>query len=452
MAINFPGGRTFPAQNQDMSAARDAMQGVFNDLRSGSAGVISDISPSASAIDAMRRGFAYKPTQPAMSPIDAMRASVTYQNPRPTVSPFDAMRGSVGSPSATGAMPGTDAQALGYAFNGGDSQTAQKETALEQARRIMQGGAGQRTTGNINTDNAMAVDAMRQGTAARRDYSMNVLPNLPTDSDSPEVAATKQHYLELLTLRGAGSPLAATFDQPGGSTVDQRAAAVRAMANSGVSLAGDPAERNRRALVEAMKSVQSEDPSDPTKTISRSMTAEEAMTSYLNAGGQPNAAVDSILKSRSDRGNYSSIDAAVKKAQALAKTGIQGVRVVTKPGGTYDLEVHPSSGDASSKVQAALDVAQEELTEAQSGGDQAAIADAQARVQHYSDRMSRLTQGKGGVAALLSPNLEAGSTAAATAADRSTLPTFGAEYEGRQVKGPDGRSYLVKGGVPIAIK
>lgn len=265
------------------------MQGVFSDLRAGSAGVMSDLSPTSGAIDAMRGGFSYKPTQPAMSPIDAMRASVNYQNPRPAMSPIDAMRGGAGNPAG---IADTTALGLNYGVNGGDAQRSVKESPLDQARRIMSGGAGQPP--NVSASNAMAIQAMGQGAAARRSYRLNVLPNLPMDSDSPEIQANKQHYLELLTLRGAGSPLADNIDAQGGSTTDSRAAAVAAMAAGGrtamvgstkQALAAAAAEKNRQAMIEALKPVQTPDPNDATKMVSRAKTAEEAIAAYAGAGG-----------------------------------------------------------------------------------------------------------------------------------------------------------------------
>ncbi len=166
--------------------------------------------------------------------------------------------------------------------------------------------------------------------------------------------------------------------------------------------------------------------------------------------------VAAAAKARSEQGNVKTIDDAVAKAQALRKQGEEGVHVISKKGGTYEIEIRPSGTlDASQRVEAALGLARDDLAAAQKSGDQDAVAKAQERVADYSGRMKKITTGgnRGGLAGMLSPNLDESSSdgAAPAAGDQAALPKFGAEYEGKIVSGPGGR-YFVHNGVPVPVK
>jgi hypothetical protein len=130
---------------------------------------------------------------------------------------------------------------------------------------------------------------------------------VPDANTPPEIADNNLNYLDMMTLRGAGDPLGAAddagasgvtmsgamnpdvlhlnLDGPQGSMVDQRRARVQAMAGQGALQSASPADVNRRALIAAMNPIQSPDPTDPTKTVSRTPTPQEAMLGFSKAGG-----------------------------------------------------------------------------------------------------------------------------------------------------------------------
>jgi hypothetical protein len=285
----------------------------------------------------------------------------------------------------------SDTTALGMGLSLAGEAPGRPETTKEQARRILSG-----QPAPTPLSNAAGVQGLRDRLDADRNYRLNVAPNMPTDTDPPEVQANKLAYLDLLAVKGAGmTPGAEGAQDPGGlarSPVDQNRDTVAAMARTAAAQPSSPQEADRLALMKAMQPLDVP-ASGGTAASQRPRTTDEILSTYLEAGGQPNAAVDSLLKQRADRGNFTTLDEATKKAQELNEGGMEGVHVVTKPGGTYDIEIRPRSEvDASQKVQNALDLAQEELAEAQTSGDQEMIADAQSRVDHYTERMDKLTQ------------------------------------------------------------
>lgn len=112
------------------------------------------------------------------------------------------------------------------------------------------------------------------------------------------------------------------------------------------------------------------------------------------AGLRASAAEDKLNNAT---GNFDSIDKAAAKALELQKQGLQGVHVVTKAKGTYDIEVKPPTAyapDPAGKVQSLIDQAQEELAAAQDAGDAAGVATAQQKLANYQARMKKVSEPK----------------------------------------------------------
>jgi hypothetical protein len=211
-----------------------------------------------------------------MTLTDAMR-STWDTRPAPETSIADA----VGAPAA-GASPDAVALAMGLS-------AANPETKKEQARRILGGDAATSPGSPSATDimNAMGVSSLRTNLAAARSARLGILPYIPNADTPPEIAQNNLNYLDLMTLKGAGSPLATRFDHEvgsGGSTVDMRRAAVQAMADSGTSQIMTPAERNRRAIIAAM--TPSSIPGAPGAAAPNAkQTIQDIMLGYSKAGG-----------------------------------------------------------------------------------------------------------------------------------------------------------------------
>jgi len=165
------------------------------------------------------------------------------------------------------------AMALSYGLDNAMAGSP-RESTREKARRILSGAPA--PAGDVNLDNAMAVTNLGTSLAAGRAYRMNVAGNIPDAMTPPEQRQNKLDYLNLLTLRGAGDPLANNIEESmGGSTVDERRARVAEMAAQGRAQNITPEERNRRAVIEAMGG----------SNAGRTPTAEEALLGYAKAGG-----------------------------------------------------------------------------------------------------------------------------------------------------------------------
>lgn len=99
-------------------------------------------------------------------------------------------------------------------------------------------------------------------------------------------------------------------------------------------------------------------------------------------------------KLSNSKGNFTSIDDASDKLLDLKKKGIQNAAIVTKPQGTYDIEVRPPQNyapDPSAKVQGALDSANEELAAATDTKNPTLIANAQAKVAMFKQRLQKIS-------------------------------------------------------------
>jgi hypothetical protein len=405
----------------------DSSSGVQADLAAVRTGVQRDLRSAMTPSAAM--GF----NQPASSPSpDDIMAAMGY-GPQAASAPAAvaestkerARRILAGGPapmprvSATDAMTRSPADMIRTAMGVGQTQPGmQSPQDLIQAamgygqRRIPSSGdplvraamgGSQAQPSAVSIADAMGISALRGNLQSARQAMLDGV-RIPDLNTPPEKAENDLNYLDLMTLRGAGSPLASRFDQPliaGGSTVDQRRAAVQAMADAGQS------------------------------------------------------AMAAKTKSQSEQGNFKTLDDAVAKAKALREQGEEGVHVISKKGGTYEIEIRPSSTiDPSQRIEAALDLAREDLAAAQKTGDKDAVAKAEERIADYSDRKKKIDgQSRGGLAGMLSPNLDEDSPAGAApaAGDQAALPKFGAEYEGKIVTGPGGR-YYVHDGVPRPIR
>lgn len=232
------------------------MKSVFDDLAASRTGIQDDLSDRLMPREPVPWG--------AMTPAAAMGS---------------------GDAGAASGGPSVDAVALAMGLNG-SRPGAPRESHLDRARRILSGQPAPVSSGDVNIDNAMGVSSLRTRLAAQRQNRLDVMPNMPTADDTPEIAANKENYLDLLTLRGAGDPLGTNIEEAmGGSTIDQRRAAVQAMADRGATMSIDPKEKNRRAIIAAMNPISAPDPANPGKMITRAPTPEEAMLGFSRAGG-----------------------------------------------------------------------------------------------------------------------------------------------------------------------
>lgn len=248
------------AENTQPDNPRSAMQSVFQDLAGAREGVQADLAGTPTPGAAMAAGGRMRPS--------------------------------------------TDSMALSMGLNDAASP---RESHMDRARRILSGQPAPTSSGDMNLDNAMGVSSLRSRLTAQRSNRLNIGGMVPDANTPPEIADNNLNYLDMMTLRGAGDPLGAAddagasgvtmsgamnpdvlhlnLDGPQGSMVDQRRARVQAMAGQGALQSASPADVNRRALIAAMNPIQSPDPTDPTKTISRTPTPQEAMLGFSKAGG-----------------------------------------------------------------------------------------------------------------------------------------------------------------------
>lgn len=256
-----------------------AMSSTFNDLAQSRTSVQDDLARARTSV----QGDLAQSRNSVQGDLAQARIS-TQRDLGAPITPWDAMN--YGKPAATGSP--IDAQALSMLLQ--PDSAPNPETHKDRAARILNGGAGAMPAGGLPVQNAMDVQGARDRYEAGRKamlYGRGIVPDMNTP---PEIAQNNFNFLDLLALRGAGSPLADNIEESrGGSTIDQRREAVRAMARNGAIPAPTTADTDRDALLKAL---------DP--AVGGSSGYDDVVRHYLGAGGKLNPAVDSLFKTRAE--------------------------------------------------------------------------------------------------------------------------------------------------------